>query len=72
MANGSPPSAASQDAASALPDALMHLSDVLMREMFSLSMMVNLDFAHAAGDPAAANAHRLIAQLGQRVNELRG
>lgn len=65
------PSIASEDACD-LRDALMHLSDVLMREMFAFSLRLNADFTHTAGGPAAASAHTLIAQLEQRIKELRG
>lgn len=65
------PSIASSDANGDLSDALMHLSDVLMREMFAVSLRVNENFASVAGDPAAGSAHTLIARLGERVKELR-
>lgn len=65
------PSIASEDAC-VLSDALMHLSEVLMREMFAVSLRLDADFTRAAGGPAAASAHALIAQLEQRIKELRG
>lgn len=52
-------------------DALMHLSDVVMREMFAVSMRLNEDFTRVVGDPAAGSAHLLIARLDQRIKEIR-
>jgi hypothetical protein len=65
------PSIARADAACDLRDALMHLSDVVMREMFAVSSRMNENFTHVVGDPAAGSAHTLIAQLNQRIKELR-
>jgi hypothetical protein len=66
------PSIASEDAEDDLSDALLHLSDVLIREMFTVSLRLNEDFARVAGDPAAGSAHALITRLDQRIKELRG
>lgn len=65
------PSVACADATCDLSAALMHLSDVVMREMFAVSSRMNENFTHVVGDPAAGSAHTLIAQLNQRIRELR-
>lgn len=65
------PATTRADSGCDLSDALMHLSDVVMREMFAVSMRLNEDFTRVVGDSAAGSAHTLIARLDQRIKEIR-